>query len=320
MRMPKYLSPTSLKIFYDSREKYYLQYLADNRPLRDPQTEPMAVGSAFDAFVKNFLVQKLNGSVDPAFEFDTIFTAQVEEHNRDAALKAGRQVFEFYQKCGALADILLDLEGAVGRPRFETAIEGYVSSVSIALGDIPLLGKPDIYFITKKGARVIFDWKVNGYYSRHPQSPKPGYCRIRSLCKENGKQHPKAMVLDHNGVKIAASHPLCTVEKDWAAQLAIYAWLLGEDIGSRFIVAIDQIVCNWDVTFDVRSFKVAQHRSVVTEQFQRDLFEKAHKAWFAIQSGHIFYEIPREESDAKCLLLDTMANAKPDPAFDDLVR
>lgn len=318
MRKPNYLSPTSLKMFYDDRDAFYIQYLADNKTPRPPQTAPMAVGSAFDAYVKSYLVEKLAGK-RPEFEFTTIFEAQVEAHNRDTALIDGKLVFDAYQSQGALADILLDLDGCIGQPRFETAIEGYVSAVSIALGDVPMLGKPDIFFITKTGARVIFDWKVNGFYSNYNVSPKPGYRRIRTADKNNGSPHKAAMVMDHNGVKISVTHPLCTVEQDWAAQLSIYAWLLGEEVGSKFVVAIDQIVCNRD-SIRERNFRIAQHRAIVTEKFQRDLFEKAHKAWYAIQNGHVFDNLPLAESQARCATLDAMISAKPDPLFDDMVR
>ena len=316
--MPKYLSPTSLKMFYDDRDAFYIQYLADTKTSRPPQTAPMAVGSAFDAYVKSYLVEKLIGK-QPEFEFQTIFEQQVEPQNRDVALIDGKLVFDAYQRQGALADILLDLDGCIGKPRFETAIEGYVSSVSIALGDVPLLGKPDIFFITKTGARVIFDWKVNGFYSNYNISPKPGYRRIRTNDGNNGKSHKAAMILDHNGVKISATHPLCTVEADWAAQLSIYAWLLGEEVGAKFVVAIDQIVCNKDSLME-RNFRIAQHRAIVTEKFQRDLFEKAHRAWYSIQSGHIFDNLTRAESDARCATLDAMINTNPDPLFDDICR
>jgi hypothetical protein len=278
----------------------------------------MAVGSAFDAYVKSFLVERLVGK-DPQFEFNTIFEQQVESQNRDAARVEGKQVFDAYTKQGALADILLDLEGAVGKPRFETAIEGYVTSIADAIGDVPLLGKPDIFFIAKKGARVIFDWKVNGFHSKYNYSPKPGYVRIRTNDKNNGQAHPKAMVMDHNGIKISVTHPLCTVEVDWAAQLSIYAWLLGEEIGSKFIVAIDQIVCGKNA-LEQREFRVAQHRAIVSEKFQHELFKKAHEAWYSIQSGYIFTNMSRADSDARCATLDAMANIPPDAAFDELIR
>lgn len=309
MRTLRYLSPTSLKKFYDNRDEFYMEYLCESRMPRLPQTLPMSVGSSFDAYVKSYLVEKLIGK-DPAFEFTTIFEAQVEPHNRDAAIVDGKEVFDAYKLQGALADILLDLEGCVGKPKFETTIEGYVTSVSEAIGDVPFLGKPDIFFITKKGARVIFDWKVNGFYSNYNVSPKPGYVRLRSIGKTNGQSHSKAMVMDHNGVKISVTHPLNVVEKDWAAQLAIYAWLLGEDVGSRFITAIDQIAVSKYA--GVRQFNIAQHRSIVDPQYQRDLFTKAHKAWYAIQSGYIYFDtLDREQSDGRCALLDQMNGQRP---------
>lgn len=321
MRQPKYLSPTSLGMWMQNRRDFYIQYLAENRVPRPPQTTPMAVGSAFDAYVKSFIVQRLNGSVDPAFEFNTIFEAQVEAQNRDVARRDGKYVFDFYQACGALSDIILDLEGAVGKPRFETAIEGFVTGVSGEFGDVPFLGKPDIYFLTKKGARVIFDWKVNGFYSNYNISPKPGYVRLRCYGPDSGKSHAKAMVMEVDGLKIAATHPLCSVDKTWAAQLSIYAWLLGQEVGSKFIVAIDQIACSRDGAGN-RVLRVAQHRSQVTEAFQKEVYGNAHKAWYAIQSGHIFDHLSRADSDAQCELIESMLVQKPltGDDFEDVCR
>lgn len=317
--MPKYMSPTSLSTWYSDRDKFYLYYLCPHKPPRDPQTPPMAVGSAFDAKVKSFLVERLLGK-RPEFEFDTLFTQQVEQHNRDTALAAGNEVFDVYNKVGALSDLLLDLQGVVGQPRFEASIEAPVTS-QLHIGAVPFLGKPDIYFITKFGARVIFDWKVNGYYSNSNVSPKPGYVRQRTTDpKINGRSHDKAMVMAHQGMKIAISHPLCTVDGSWAAQLSVYAWLLGEGIGAQFITAIDQIAVGKHPISRAREYRVAQHRSTVTEKFQHDTFALAHKAWHQIQSGHIFDDVSKEESDARCGILDAMATAPRDPVFDDIVR
>ena len=319
MRMPSYLSPTSLKIWKEKRDDFYLFYLADKKATRPPQTQPMSVGSAFDAYVKSFLVEKLLGK-RPEFEFTTIFEAQVEAHNRDWALEAGKICFDAYTKQGALSDILYDMVGCIGEPRFETKLEGFVTSVSVSKEGIPLLGKPDIYFIHKKGARVIFDWKVNGYCGVNPTSPKPGYVRERTNdLRTTGKQHAKAMVMEHQGVKISAQHPLCTVEKDWAAQLSIYAWLLGEDIGSDFVTAIDQLACGPD-SFGGKSIRVAQHRSIVTPAFQRQVFTDAAMAWTQIKSGHIYEWMTRADSDAQCAMLESMAAAPADELFDEMMR
>ncbi len=295
-----------------------MYYLCETRTPRDPQTAPMAVGSAFDAKIKSWLVERLLGK-RPEFEYDTLFIQQVEEQNRDTARAAGEEVFKAYVEQGALNDILLDLEGCIGEPRFEAQLEAPVS-MSGVFGDVPLLGKPDIYFITKLGARIIFDWKVNGYYSAKPVSPKPGYVRQRTKDpRTNGRSHDKAMVMMQDGIKISVMHPLCSVEKTWAAQLSIYAWLLGEPIGSQFIAAIDQIAVAKD-SLDTREFRIAQHRSVVTEKFQTDLYLTAHAIWNQIKSGHIFEDKSREDSDKHCRMLDEMADMPPDADFDDLMR
>ena len=67
MREIKYLSPSSISTFFDDRTEFYLKYCAENRPPRMKQTQPMSVGSAFDAFVKNHLVYSLHDTVSPSF-------------------------------------------------------------------------------------------------------------------------------------------------------------------------------------------------------------------------------------------------------------
>jgi len=319
VRMPRYLSPTSIKMWEANRDQFYLYYLSDLKPARDPQTPPMAVGSAFDAYVKSFLVERLLGK-RPEFEFKTIFEAQVEPHNRDEALGAGKAVFDFYSRCGALSDILLDLQGCIGQPKFEASIEGYISPISGLHGDVPLLGKPDIFFLTKNGARVIFDWKVNGYYSKQGISPHKWYARIRP----GGECHKDCWGSVHRdqGIMLCGhkEHSLCRVEPDWSAQCSIYAWLLGESVGSDFIVAIDQIACRQGGMGMIPSMRVAQHRSRITPEFQEALYRRAHYIWYQIQTGHIFDNLPRASSDARCKMLDEVSQQPVDDAFNDLVR
>lgn len=313
MRKMTYLSPTSLRLWYENRELFYLEYLCEKRKKREPQTSPMAVGSAFDAYVKSHLHETLIGK-DPKFEFQTIFEAQVEPHNRDEALQAGKIVYDAYCKNGGLADIMLDLRKAIGKPRFEASIEGFVDCVSVKVGAVPFLGKPDIYFFTEQGARIIFDWKVTGYYAARNYSPKKGY--VNRLPKKPGvhgkNPHKEAFPIDHNGFQINCAHPLDTVEPSWASQLSIYAWLLGQDVGSKFIVAIDEIVCGKDWMGE-RQIEIAQHRSLVTDKHQYDLFAKAHAAWYALQAGHIFDEVSLDESMARCNTLDKRMEMEHNP-------
>ena len=95
MRIPKSLSYSSMSLWYKDQDEFYIRYLADHAAPRLPQEQPAAVGSAFDAYTKSMLAHALFGKAMSAqFEFGTIFESQVEPHNRDFALDAGKRVFK----------------------------------------------------------------------------------------------------------------------------------------------------------------------------------------------------------------------------------
>lgn len=311
MRKPQYLSPTSLNWFYKNQQEFYLMYLADKRPPRFPQTQPMAVGSAFDAYAKSFLHEKIFGvGHDPKFAFQTIFESQVEEQNRDFGIIAGKHVFDEYKRNGALADLLLDLQKAIGPPKFELQIQGAINGhregVTMEMGDVPFLGKPDVAYINKFGANVILDWKVNGYCSKYNVSPMQGYVRLREDGSNKG-QHKNAQLMNHKGVMINVAGFLEHFDDEWARQLAIYGWLCGMDVGSDFIVAVDQVVCKPAAPRPL--LRIAEHRLRISAGYQWDTFAKAQQAWAIINSDHFFRDVSKEESQARCLALDNTADA-----------
>jgi hypothetical protein len=311
MRTPKYLSYSGMSLYFKDPESFYLRYLTENRPAREPQTAPMAVGSAFDAFVKSYLFERLVDRKDPQYTKETLFEAQVEAAIRDEAWKAGTEVFDFYKKCGALADLILDMEGCIGEPRFETEVTGQVGVTSL-FGTVPILGKPDIFFITKDGARIIFDWKVNGFYSNSAPSPKSGYLKMFPGLT----MHKDAIPHTHKGFTVNARHPLNLVDKEWASQLSTYAWVLGEQVGGDFITIIDQVVCNKHT----RNHRVARHVAMVQDTFQYKVYEQYHTCWNAIATGHVFRNLPYDENLTKMKTLDAMTAATPatDAVFDSL--
>lgn len=305
MRTPKYLSNTSISLFYKDRMEFYLKYLADERPPRFKQTRPMSVGSAFDAFVKHYIMEKLLGkdSIPPEFERDTIFTTQVEEHHRDWARVAGEHVFECYKRSGALADLMIELELADVQPRFEFTVQRTIRGV-------PLLGKPDIWFITKDGMHVLIDWKVNGYCASRSVSPKKGYIKIvdgwdhsvTKASKSHKTPHKDAQVLKVGGIMCNVAVHLEDVDIGWANQTALYGWLMGEEIGAKFMTGIDQIVAKPNKPKPL--LRIARHRCRVSAAYQQGLWLRIKKVWDTIQSGHIFDEMPREKSVKRQEMLD----------------
>ena len=287
--------------------EFYLKYLADDRPPRMKQTRPMSVGSAFDAYVKSYIVEKLFGKgVKPEYEIETILTKQVEAHNLEWAREAGKYTFDCYKVSGALADLMIELELADAEPRFEFRVDRVI-------GDIPLMGFPDIWFVTKDGLHVLIDWKVNGYCAKRSVSPKKGYIMCMDGWKD-GKHsrghrtaHKDAQVMRVRGMMINLAVNLEDVDKTWADQTTLYAWLMGEDIGGDFITGIDQIVCK---PGDSRpSIRVARHRARVSKGYQQELWQKIVTVWDTIQSGHIFDDMTREESDVRCETLNNYYKA-----------
>lgn len=316
MRTPKYLSPTSLGKWLNDPEEFYLQYLADNRPPRFPQTQPMSVGSAFDAYVKNYYHKCLFGVVAPKFEIETILTEQVEPHNRDWAFDAGKYAFECYKKSGALADLLVELNNAQCAPRFEFTLQA-------DLFGVPLLGKPDLYYIHKSGTPVELDWKVNGFCSKFNKSPEKGYLKIRdgwvgTPSRNAGGSHKDALPMRVNGIIINTAHYLEDVNDGWAKQLATYGWLCGAEIGSDFITALDQLCCKPDKP-NRPKIRVAEHRTRISKAYQLSTVEQYKQLWEICTSDHIFRNKSKEESAARCNMLDKQYLAFKDED-DDFVK
>ena len=312
-RVVGHLSPSSLATFESDPQEFYLIYIADKRPPKLPQTQPMSVGSAFDAYAKSYLYERLFGKGhNPKFEFQAIFEAQVEQHNRDWAIEAGKHAFDCYKGSGALADLMLELSNAVGTPKFEFEVKGTVEGqregVTLQVENMVLLGKPDVHFFNKHGAHVILDWKVNGFCSKYAKSPMPGYLKYREKGSNRG-QHKDCHLMMHNGMWINAACYLEYLDTSWATQLSTYGWLCGEEVGSDFIVGIDQLCCQPSGIVNKPQVRVAEHRLRVSVDFQFQALARYQQAWQIIHSDHFFRDLSLEESIARCKALDGAAEA-----------
>jgi len=303
MRTPAYLSPTSINLFVKSPEDFYLRYLCDTKLPRESQTQPMSIGSSFDAYCKSYLYEKLFGKSrlqGSEFELETIFEAQVEPHNRTWALEHGKLVFEQYKKAGCIADLMLELNSAIGEPRFELSLQ---DTIETEVGGVPLLGKPDVAFTNSESARVVYDWKVNGYCAPRNTSPMKGYINLRP----GNKTHRDCHLLRYKGIMINIAMCLEDGNTTWADQLCIYSWLLGEAIGSEEVIfGIDQIVG------PANKLRFAQHRLRIRPEYQFNLLAVIEDLWSSIIEGHIFRDMSVEDSRARCDLLDACNNSDPD--------
>jgi hypothetical protein len=283
----------------DERE-YILRHLVDKRPPRTPQELPASVGSSFDAWVKADLHAKLFGAgTDPQFEFSAIFESQVEAHNRDRACEMGLRCFDSYVHTGAYDELVALMENAKEDPQFEFTATGEVFGV-------PMTGKPDCRFVTQHDLHIILDWKVKGYCSKWGASPAKGYRIVRDgigwlkPSRGTGKAHKlyKPMLLE--GLEISQT-PMEQCDKDWATQLSIYGWLLGEPVGAEnVVICIDEIPCkSRQDKGQPPLLRVANHRAQVSPAFQKCLAGRIKVLWDRIENRHLFPDMSRADSQDK---------------------
>ncbi len=294
--MVKSISPSALAKFEKNFEEWFISYVADTRPERSPQSAPASVGSAFDAFVKWTLssevccVKRLN--------FDELFEAQVEPQNRDFALEAGKHIFNDYVHSGSLEAVKELMHQASEEPEFEF-------NASATVNGIPISGKPDCRFVHRSGAHIILDWKVNGYCGKAGSntSPTPGYM----LCvdgsgwgkasRSNGQAHKFFKPFEFKGLLINEFY-MEQVALDWADQLTMYAWMMGEPVGSENVVMfIEQVAAKATETKPLLRF--ASHRARVSPAHQHGLIARLNAMWEAIISGHYFKDLDESGNAAK---------------------
>lgn len=294
-------------LFERNPAEYYQCYLADTPIARDPQTQPMAIGSAFDARVKNYLGEMIYDSLPDDLVLEQIFDTQVDPQWRDWAWLHSEHVFTIYRKSGALETIAKEISRSKD-VRFESRIK---RTLNIHGTDVVLVGIPDVSFSTLE-VQVILDWKVNGYCSTYNTSPTKGYVALYDDKKGTFQTHKDAVPTVQHGFRVDTTFTLEQISKQWATQLCIYNWLLQEttDPVKPLIVGIDQIVCKGQPSFEVcinniyPELRVATYRNLLSEGFQENLKIRILDMWQRCHNGWIFKDMSHEESLAKCRYFD----------------
>lgn len=262
-----------------------MRYLTPDKLPRSPQGQAAAAGSAFDARVKTELSHALFGSTNSkAFDFVTLFEAQVEPDFREWALEMQNYAFATYKLAGRYDDLLSHMQQSTVDPRFEFDLEATIEGV-------PLLGKPDCWFQVGD-LQFCLDWKCRGFASVHAQSPtkqfklcRDGY-RVGKPSRTHGKPHPQYMPLMHKGFELHAGY-LEFQEENYAAQLSMYSWLLGSPVGSEDLVCLIDELCCSPVPGGMPLVRVAEIVSRVGAEFQRKLLDDYKTLWNAIQTDTV---------------------------------
>jgi hypothetical protein len=312
MRKPKYLSYSSLTKYEEEPDEWCIRYVVDNRPPREPQWQPAGVGSAFDARVKAVMYEYSYGAnyKPEQFSYEALFEKQVEQHNRDFCGPAGDYVFACYELSGFLDRLKALADRAVEPPQYEFRIEREV-------GGVPLLGLPDGHFILpiedsqRETLDVIADFKVNGFCSRSSVSPNQGYI----LCmdgysadkqsRSHGTTHAKAEVKDYKGIQIGGW--MEDFSEQWANQLSGYGWCLGAEVGDENVVTLIHQCVAKPMKVGRPLLRFAEFAGPVRKPYQDFLLQRYQKCWNAIETGHIFQDLTRDESDEQFNIINSQA-------------
>lgn len=313
MREISALSPTSVMLYERDPILWYLRYCADERLPRTVQSQPAAVGSAFDAMIKSLLYAQFHPDerITPEHPYSavTLLNKQVEAPNRDWATRAGLHCLDQYSQSGALAELLLSVTALPELPKFEFHTRDVVSLDGL---DVPIVGIPDMSFrFGDYSTLAILDWKVNGFCSKTLTTPAAGYIICRDgwrydqfvPSRSANKAHPKTRVIERFGIRINEM-PLEEINEEWATQTATYAWLLGMlPRETDFICSIEQL-CGNPVGTEFPNLRIASFKNQVSRGFQETLIGKYVTCWHAYKTGHIFHTESREASDDLCKQLE----------------
>lgn len=307
MRKPKFLSFSALWIYDKNPEEYAQRYLTDVRAPREPQSEAASAGSAFDAYEKNALhwIAYGHNGKDNEYSLDALMEDQVDEGMRDWAWPVGKYLFDCYKLSGMHQDLVRLIAEADTTPRFEFDVTGEIEGV-------PIFGKPDCEF-TRKGTRIILDWKVMGFQGKKSGvSPYKGY----RLCRDgyggdkpsqsHGKTHAAYIPREVGDLEL---NTLCLEDSNdkWADQLCIYGWTLGNgEVGDDTVYMIDQLVCK-PMPEGYPLIRVANFRARVRVSYQRYVADRLKRLWNAVQTEHIFQDLTKEESDQQMWILNETA-------------
>ena len=121
--------------------------------------------------------------------------------------------------------------------------------------------------------------------------------------RNHNKAHENYPPYDHHGFEINQFY-MEAGNDEYADQLCLYGWLLGEQIGDEEVVCcIDEIVSKY-MPEGKPLLRVAQYRARVSNAHQMTVLASMADCWEAITSGWIFRDLSRDENDAKCQHLE----------------
>lgn len=242
----------------------------------------MAVGSAFDSFVKAELAHLLGKHSEQKVLLAQLLKT-VDDRNSDCII-VGKKLFEEYNYQGCVRrlmdDGLTDIELESQRDILGKEVQGTEKTI----GAVPVFCKPDAKMVFARrqiyttkvffdaGIEAPIDWKVTGAFSQSGGSPKPGYLRSYKNGCDNGRH-------ERYGI------PLEDIDQYWATQLTFYNWVLNNTEGP-LPAAIEQVVVAPD------SVRFVSYRTYISHEYANGIRHRLVDFWERLHSGQIKDPVP----------------------------
>lgn len=309
VKLPKWLSPSSLKALEKCPNTFYLQRMAPDPWPYDKQSPPAAVGSSFDALVKLQLIETGVGSAEEIRDrvYADIYNPEDKARLKDAdlrqimlecnispelkleALTQGQIILDKYNFCRMNEKVkYVDLE-----------IHKHWNLIQYTDMPVPLFMKLDAAVVgfteDSDGAAnvrvqrtVPLDWKVTGYGSEKGVSPKQGY-----MCLMDGG-------LNKGPHKIFTENiALDSIDEAWAMQICTYGWGLGIPVGLPFVGFIIQVCIR------PTGMRFALFRGWVTHDFQMALVKRYVDGWRSLMDGSFMERVAPTRDLAEITMINS---------------
>ena len=162
-RRAKFLSPSCIGSYFRNWDDWYDRYIL--RMPSSPQTPAMGLGSAFDAFVKWGIVERLGKDkcIFPYNSLEECYEDQVAKHLDIESI--AKTIYEDYTDRGMMRRIFKRRrDGKLVHAKMESLT---LADVKLSDGSsVTVGGYPDAILTYENGERYILDWKINGFFSK----------------------------------------------------------------------------------------------------------------------------------------------------------
>jgi hypothetical protein len=258
-RQPTYISPSTYMIAEECElSAAFLKW--SGVKLKTIQTMPMAVGSAFDSFIKAEIAHLLGKPVVLAKLLETV--------EQPEAIPIGKQLAEQYVNQGCLRRLINEGLSDIELNFKEVEVFG-----------VPVYCKPDSVL----GDGTPIDWKVNGYGSARGGSVEIGYFRrIR------------------NGMDLWINSPeqffLHQINYKWAIQLIFYWWVQNQDKLDQLNLNANPMVKGRieQVCITPNHVDFVSYQAYAQNTFVIELRDKVQALWQRVLKGEFMEPTPSE--------------------------